>query len=232
MSKIFLAVANFLMLSPAEENYLKTIFELSEDGKKNVSTTYLADAMQTTPASTSDMIRKLAAKGFLDHEKYKGVFVSESGRKEALKIIRKHRLWEVFLVEKLNFNWDQVNEVADQLEHISSPLLVERLDRFLGNPTYDPHGDPIPDANGDYVLKPKLQLSELQIGASGTLVAVKDSGPLFLNYLEKIGAYIGARLDLVDRVEYDGSVQIRIDGQKEIFISRDAADNLMVTESP
>lgn len=218
------------MLSLAEENYLKAIFHLSENGKLNVSTNDLADAMQTKPASASDMIRKLSAKALLEHEKYRGVNITEEGRREALKIIRKHRLWEVFLVEKLHFNWDQVHDVAEQLEHIRSPLLVERLDEFLGNPKYDPHGDPIPDAQGAYAPKPKIQLSQLEQGATATLVAVKDTGSLFLKYLDKIGAYIGAQISLVDRVEYDGSVQIRIDQQKELFISREAADNLLVTK--
>lgn len=218
------------MLSFAEENYLKAIFHLSENGNKNVSTNHLAEAMNTKPASASDMIRKLSAKGLLEHEKYHGVFISKNGIEEALKIVRKHRLWEVFLVEKLQFSWDEVDDVAEQLEHIRSPLLVERLDKFLGHPRYDPHGDPIPDAQGAYEPKPKVQLSQLEINHTATLVAVNDSGPLFLKYLDKIGAYIGAQIALIDRVEYDGSVQIRIDQQQEIFISREAADNLMVTQ--
>lgn len=218
------------MLSSAEENYLKAIFYLSENGHKNVSTNDLADAMKTRAASASDMIRKLSAKGFLDHEKYKGVFISESGRREALRIVRKQRLWEVFLVEKLHFQWDQVHDVAEQLEHVRSPLLTERLDEFLGHPKYDPHGDPIPDAQGEYSLKPKVQLSQLPVGATATLVAVNDTGTLFLKYLDKIGAYIGAEIELTDRVEYDGSVQITIDGKNPLFISREAADNLMVTQ--
>lgn len=218
------------MLSFAEENYLKAIFHLSENGQKSVSTNELADAMQTKPASASDMIRKLSAKELLRHEKYRGVQITDQGRREALKIVRKHRLWEVFLVEKLHFNWDEVHEVAEQLEHIRSTLLVERLDHFLGNPKYDPHGDPIPDAKGEYAPKPKVQLSQLKVGARATIVAVKDSGPLFLQYLDKIGAYIGAKVELIDRVAYDGSAQISIDQQSPTFISRDAADNIMVTE--
>lgn len=218
------------MLSFAEENYLKAVFHLSENGKKSVSTNDLADAMHTKPASATDMIRKLAAKDLLEYERYKGVNIAGKGRHEALKIIRKHRLWEVFLVEKLHFNWDEVHDVAEQLEHIKSSLLVERLDAFLGHPQYDPHGDPIPDANGEYAPKPKLPLSELPVGASATIVAVKDSSSLFLQYLDKIGAHIGAPVELLDRVEYDGSVQLRLNRERELFISREAADNLMVTE--
>lgn len=218
------------MLSFAEENYLKAVFHLSENGKKSVSTNELADAMRTKPASATDMIRKLAAKEMVQYERYHGVCIADKGRHEALKIIRKHRLWEVFLVEKLRFNWDEVHEVAEQLEHIKSSLLVERLDNFLGNPRYDPHGDPIPDANGEYAPKPKLPLSELPIGAHATIVAVKDSSSLFLQYLDKIGAHIGAPVELLDRVEYDGSIQLRLNSERELFISREAADNLLVTE--
>lgn len=218
------------MLSFAEENYLKAVFHLSDNGKQNVSTNDLADAMQTKPASVSDMIRKLAAKKLLEHVKYRGVHITESGKKEALKVIRKHRLWEVFLVDKLHFNWDEVHEVAEQLEHIKSPLLVEQLDKFLGYPKYDPHGDPIPNAEGEYNPKPKLPLSDLPIGTQALLVAVKDSSPLFLQYLDKIGVHIGAKVFLLDRVAFDGSVQIRMNGSQELFVSREAADNLMVTE--
>jgi DtxR family Mn-dependent transcriptional regulator len=218
------------MLSFAEENYLKAVFHLSENGQKSVSTNELAEAMRTKPASATDMIRKLAAKEMVQYERYHGVYIADKGRHEALKIIRKHRLWEVFLVEKLRFNWDEVHEVAEQLEHIKSSLLVERLDNFLGNPRYDPHGDPIPDANGEYAPKPKLPLSELPIGAYATIVAVKDSSSLFLQYLDKIGAHIGAPVELLDRVEYDGSIQLRLNSERELFISREAADNLMVTE--
>ena len=218
------------MLSFAEENYLKAVFHLSDNGKQNVSTNELADAMQTKPASVSDMIKKLAAKELLQHEKYRGVYITDAGKREALKVVRKHRLWEVFLVEKLHFNWDEVHEVAEQLEHIKSPLLVERLDKFLGFPKYDPHGDPIPNAQGEYNPKPKLQLSELSIGTQALIVAVKDSSPLFLQYLDKIGVHIGAGVRLLDRVAYDGSVQIRVNNSQELFVSREAADNLMVTE--
>jgi DtxR family Mn-dependent transcriptional regulator len=218
------------MLSFAEENYLKAIFFLSDNGQQNVSTNDLSEALKTKPASASDMIRKLAAKKLLQHEKYHGVYITDLGKQEALKVVRKHRLWEVFLVEKLRFNWDEINDVAEQLEHIKSPLLVERLDEFLGFPKYDPHGDPIPDAAGEYNPKPKLPLSEVAVGARVLIVAVKDSSPLFLQYLDKIGVHIGASVLLLDRVAYDGSVQLRVNNNQELFISREAADNLMVTE--
>lgn len=186
--------------------------------------------MQTKPASATDMIQKLAVKKLIDYEKYKGLQITEDGRREALKIVRRHRLWEVFLVQKLDFMWDEVHALADELEHINSSLLTDKLDAFLGYPKYDPHGDPIPDAQGDYVVKPKVLLSELPIHQKATIVAVKDSSAGFLQYLDKIGAYIGASVAVEERMAFDGSLQLKIDGSKTVFLSQQAAENIMVTE--
>jgi DtxR family transcriptional regulator, Mn-dependent transcriptional regulator len=218
------------MLSFAEENYLKAIYHLSEDGNKDVSTNSIAEALSTKPASVTDMIGKLSKKGVIDYKKYQGVKISESGRLAALQVLRKHRLWEVFLVEKLKFSWDEVHEVAEQLEHIKSPLLIKRLDEYLGYPKYDPHGDPIPDEKGIFQSKPHLPLTEVPINKSGIIVAVKDSSAIFLQYLDKIGAYLGARIKILDVVEYDGSVEINLDGKKNIFISKEAAQNILIVE--
>jgi DtxR family transcriptional regulator, Mn-dependent transcriptional regulator len=218
------------MLSLSEENYLKAVFHLSANGSATVQTNALAEAMQTKPASATDMIRKLAAKELVDYEKYHGVQITERGRREALKIVRKHRLWEVFLVQKLGFLWDEVHDIADQLEHVSSPPLIERLDQFLGYPKYDPHGDPIPDAQGDYVVKPKITLTQLPVGKAATIVAVRDSSAGFLQYMQRIGVYIGAPVCVQERLEFDGSLHLKVDSNKEAFLSRDAAENIMVTE--
>lgn len=218
------------MLSLSEENYLKAIFHLSNNGATTVQTNALADAMQTKPASATDMIRKLAIKKLIDYEKYRGLQITEEGKREALKIVRRHRLWEVFLVQKLGFMWDEVHEIADQLEHIRSGLLTEKLDQYLGYPKYDPHGDPIPDAQGDYVVKSKVLLSDLPLQQKATVVAVKDSSPGFLQYLNKIGAYIGATVTVEERMEFDGSIQLKIDDKKMAFLSREATENIMVTE--
>ena len=217
-------------LTSAEENYLKSIYHLSDGGKKNVSTNDLSNEMKTKPASVSDMIGKLANKKAVVYKKYQGVNLSEEGKKEALRIIRKHRLWEVFLVDKLKFNWDEVHDVAEQLEHIDSPLLIKRLDEFLGYPKYDPHGDPIPDESGEFKAKPQFPLSELAIQNSGIIVAVNDSSSVFLQYLDKIGAYLGAKIKVQSIEEFDGSMEIVIDNKKTIFISRSAAENILVTE--
>lgn len=214
------------MLSFVEENYLKAIYHLSNSGENEVTTNALAEEMQTTPASVSDMIRKLSKKAVVNYRKYQGVNVSEEGKLLALQVIRKHRLWEVFLVEKMGFNWDQVHEVAEQLEHIKSPLLIQRLDEFLGYPKYDPHGDPIPDEHGQFTESKKQPLCETQIGSTGIVVAVQDSGAAFLKYLDKVGISIGTKISVDDLIEFDGSMDITIDQKKSITVSKTVAENI------
>ncbi len=219
------------MLSLVEENYLKTIYHLSEGGREQVSTNAIADAINTKPASVSDMIQRLDRKGVINYTKYQGVKVTGEGQEAALKVIRKHRLWEVFLVEHLNFSWDEVHEVAEQLEHIKSPLLIERLDAFLGHPKVDPHGDPIPDAKGVIRAKPQQPLQQLTVGSQGVIRAVKDSSPAFLQHLDKLGAYLGARVKVIETVDFDNSMQILIDRTTPVFISNQVAENILVEES-
>jgi len=219
------------MLSFVEENYLKAIYHLSESGKRAVNTNALSEEMKTAPASVSDMIKRLSQKKMVQYQKYKGVNISEEGKKKALHVIRKHRLWEVFLVEKLNFHWDQVHEVAEQLEHIKSPLLIQRLDEFLGFPKYDPHGDPIPDENGQLIEKRKDPISKLSVGVQGIVVGVNDSSTSFLKYLDKVGISIGTKLTIDDRMEFDGSVDMTIDNKKSITISLTVAENILLSEA-
>ena len=218
-------------LTTAEENYLKAIYHLSDGGKKSVSTNDVAGEMNTKPASVSDMLRKLGEKEVIEYRKYYGVNITDEGKKRALQTIRKHRLWEVFLVEKLNFAWDEVHEVAEELEHIQSPLLIQRLDAFLNYPKFDPHGDPIPDEFGDVRARPRIPLNEMELNQSGQIVAVKDSSAAFLRYLDKVGAYIGARIKVLDKVEFDGSLEILVDQKKNIFMSKDVAGNILVVQS-
>jgi DtxR family Mn-dependent transcriptional regulator len=213
-----------------EENYLKAIYHLSEGGKTPVSTTSLAESMNNKAASVTDMIKRLSTKGVITYEKYYGVNISSKGKTDALRVIRKHRLWETFLVQKLDFNWDEVHEVAEQLEHIQSPLLIEKLEAFLGFPVVDPHGHPIPDKHGKLTEQKLIMLSELPIGRESMVKSVKDGASAFLQYLSKIGIYIGAAVQVIERVEFDGSLEILIDGNQKCFISRDASENLMVTE--
>jgi DtxR family Mn-dependent transcriptional regulator len=218
-------------LTTAEENYLKAIYHLSDGGKKSVSTNDIAAEMKTKAASVSDMLRKLGEKEVIEYRKYYGLQITEIGKRQALHTIRKHRLWEVFLVDKLNFAWDEVHEVAEQLEHINSSLLIQRLDAYLNYPKFDPHGDPIPDEFGDVRSRPRIQLNEMEIDQSGQIVAVKDSSAAFLRYLDKVGAYIGARIKVLDKVEFDGSLEILVDQKKTLFMSKDVAGNILVIQS-
>jgi len=219
-----------MTLSFAEENYLKTIYHLAQENEAPVSTNSIADSLNTKAASVTDMIKKLSAKEVVSYQKYKGVNVSEKGKKAALQVIRKHRLWETFLVEKLKFNWDEVHEVAEQLEHIKSPLLIKRLDELLGYPKYDPHGDPIPDEEGEFKAKPQIALSSCENGKDGIVISVRDDSSAFLKYLDKIGAYIGAKIKVIDRVEFDDSLEIQIDDKKTVFVSKEVSENIWITE--
>ena len=198
------------MFSLSEENYLKSIFHLQKHSKTGVSTNALAKELQTKASSVTDMVKKLSKKELVVYKKYQGVYLSEAGRKTALQIVRKHRLWEVFLVEKLSFSWDEVHEVAEELEHIKSDKLISELDKFLDYPQRDPHGDPIPDAEGNFQVSNKILLSNLKKGETGTLVGVKDTSSEFLKYLDKNNIALGETIKVLDKEEFDGSMQIKV----------------------
>jgi DtxR family Mn-dependent transcriptional regulator len=216
------------MLSFTEENYLKTIYHLSEDGAKAVLTNAIAEVTKTKAASVTDMIKKLSAKNFISYEKYYGVKITSQGKTEALQVIRKHRLWETFLVEKLQFDWDEVHDIAEQLEHIQSPLLIQKLDAFLGYPSKDPHGEPIPDKFGKINIQEQIELHTQKPGYQGTILAVKDSDSSLLKYLNKIGAKPGKKIKIIDKEEFDESLEVEI-GSKRITISKVVAENIFVT---
>ncbi len=216
------------MLSLTEENYLKAIYHLSDGGAKAVLTNEIAESLATKAASVTDMIKKLSVKNVISYEKYYGVKLSKQGKTLALTIIRKHRLWETFLVQQLNFSWDEVHEVAEQLEHIQSPLLIEKLDEFLHYPSVDPHGEPIPDKNGKIKIQASVTLSELAPGYKGSIVAVKDSDSNLLKYLDKIGATPGKKIKLIGKEEYDDSLEIELENIK-VSISKIVSQNILVT---
>lgn len=216
------------MFSYVEENYLKAIYHLSDHGQKSVNTNAIAEEMSTTAASVSDMIKKLSQKKAVMYQKYRGVNVSAKGKDVALQVIRKHRLWEVFLVEKLKFKWDEVHEIAEQLEHIKSPLLITRLDDFLGYPKHDPHGDPIPNEHGEFSTLKKQGLDETETGLGARVIGVNDSSASFLKYLDKMGISIGTELIIVDKNDFDGSLDLLIDGTRNLTISSVAATNISV----
>jgi DtxR family Mn-dependent transcriptional regulator len=215
------------MISLAEENYLKSIYHLSQAGSKSVLTNVLAEAMNTKAASVTDMIKKLSTKEFISYEKYYGVNLTAKGKTVALSVIRKHRLWETFLVEKLAFSWDEVHEVAEQLEHIQSKRLIEKLDEYLGFPKVDPHGDPIPDTKGKIKALQQVMLATLKPGADSIIVAVKDSDSQLLKYLDKIGARPGKTIKVIEREEYDGSMEVSINNQR-FFLSKEVSENILV----
>lgn len=211
-----------------EENYLKTIFHLSRETDSSVTTNGISDAIGIKAASVTDMLKKLSEKGLINYVKYQGVSLTKKGEHTALNIIRKHRLWEVFLVEKLGFKWDEVHDIAEELEHIHSPVLVERLDEFLGRPKRDPHGDPIPDGKGKFLQNEWLNLSKMKAGESGILSGVNDHSRIFLKYLEQQELTLGKHIQLIEILDFDGSLKLLIDHQKTLSISRDAAKNLLI----
>jgi len=217
------------MLSLTEENYLKTIYHLSEDGARAVLTNEIAEAMATKAASVTDMIKKLSAKNLITYEKYYGAKITTKGKTEALLVVRKHRLWETFLVQKLGFTWDEVHEVAEQLEHIHSTRLIDKLDEFLGFPKVDPHGDAIPDGRGRLKTKPQIPVDQLPEGYQGIILAVKDSDSNLLKYLDKIGAKPGSKIKVLSKEDYDDSMEIMVE-DKRVFISKKVSKNILVTE--
>lgn len=216
------------MISHAEENYLKAIFKISEKEAKAASTNAIAAEMQTTAASVTDMLKRLSEKNLIVYEKYRGVELSKEGNQLATALIRKHRLWEVFLVEKLGFAWDEVHDMAEQLEHVQGVKLVDRLDNFLGHPKFDPHGDPIPDAEGRWAFRPQSLLSTLKPGDRGVVTGVEDHTPAFLQYLNQLGLTLGAGLELLERFPYDQSVRIRTQDGREVTLSEKVGQNLYV----
>ena len=215
------------MFTLSEENYLKAIYHLESDSKKGISTNAIAKSLETKASSVTDMVKKLSEKEVVLYIKYQGVTLTEFGKKTAANIVRKHRLWEVFLVEKLNFSWDEVHEVAEQLEHIKSPKLINQLDALLGFPTHDPHGDPIPDKDGHVNTVDKILLSTLNKDESGICVGVNDSSSEFLRFLDKKKITLGKKITVLEKEDFDDSLSIEIDGEK-LSISKKIANNLYI----
>lgn len=217
------------MLSHTEENYLKAIYKIYEKTKEIVSTNAIAESLNTTAASVTDMIKKLAKKDLIIHERYKGSRLTAQGSRIATALIRRHRLWETWLVDKLDFSWEEVHDLAEELEHIQSDKLIDSLDEYLGYPKYDPHGDPIPNAEGKYTIREQTQLSRLNVGESGHLIGVKDHDNEFLSYLNNINIGLGVRIAVIEKVGYDRSLKIAVgDGQIETHITDKVAKNLLV----
>lgn len=217
------------MLSFTEENYLKALLHLTMEieDKVEAGTNELAFYLGVKPATATDMLKKLKEKKLISYEKYGKISLSVSGRKQAIEILRKHRLWETFLYEKLEFTWDEVHEVAEQLEHIHSPKLVDKLDKFLGYPEVDPHGDAIPNAKGELKQSSKKTLFEVEEGKSCKMVAVKDNTAAFLQYVSQLNLRIDTSIKVISRQVYDGSMEIMIADSK-IMVSQKFAENILI----
>jgi DtxR family Mn-dependent transcriptional regulator len=215
------------MITLSEENYLKAILSINLDTNNLVSTNEIANLLDTSAASVTEMIKKLQEKKLVIYEKYKGVELSKSGNKKALEILRRHRLWETFLVNKLDFSWAEVHDVAEQLEHIKSEKLTNKLDYFLNYPKFDPHGEPIPTKNGVIPITNRITLNEMNINSKGIIMGVSLDNKEFLDHLTRINISIGTKVQAVDRIAFDQSMKIKINSTVE-HISQIIAQNILI----
>lgn len=216
------------MNSFTEENYLKAIFKLSRKDDNGVSTNSIAEALETKASSVTDMIKKLSDKKLVNYKKYQGVKLTKKGQEIAVSIIRNHRLWEVFLVEKLNFKWDEVHDLAEDLEHINSEKLTNQLDAFLEYPKYDPHGDPIPDKDGNINRHQDITLADLKTKEQGIVVGVKEHSKSYLNYLESTNLVLGTEIKVKEIVDFDRSMSVEVNKKNTVNISHQASKNLII----
>ena len=211
----------------AEENYLKAILNISFNTNKKVSTNEISKELRTSPASVTDMLKKLLEKKLVKYEKYKGVELSNSGKQYAINILRKHRLWETFLVEHLGFSWSEVHEIAEELEHIKSTKLIDKLDAFLGYPKFDPHGEPIPSKEGVISNVKSTSLDQMEVGFTGHVLGVTIDDKLFLDYLTKLNIKIGTKIEIIQIIDFDKSLIVRIENIQN-HISFDVAKNILI----
>src|SRR5882757_8822359 len=215
--------------SASKENHLKAIFHLQHE-QGIVTTNALAAALQTRPASVTDMLKKLKEQKLLLYERYKGFRLNNEGKKAAIQVIRKHRLWEYFLVKKLQFGWDEVHEIAEELEHISSKKLVDRLDAFLGFPDTDPHGDPIPDSQGRFNLLRQVSLSELPLNKLVEVSGISRQTTEMLEILQYNHILLGTRLEVRKKFPFDNSLEVKIRNRPAVTISAQVAKNVLVRD--
>ena len=217
-----------MLPTPAEENYLKGIWLLEASGLAQVSTNVLAEHMSTKASSATDMVQRMAKKDWLNYRPYQGCSLTEEGRKIATEVIRRHRLWKVFLHKKLRYRWDELQDMAELLEHVAHPQLADRLAKMLDQPTTDPHGLLIPKASGDCTDKRKPRvMSKLEPGAIGILVAVTDTSKELLKYLETSNLILGSRIEVLRVQPYDGTVHVQL-AVREVTLSSKVAEHLLV----
>ena len=220
------------MPSQSIEDYIKAIWSLSDgqDNSQAVSTNALATHLSTSQASVSEMYKRLAEKDFIEYVPYQGATLSDKGRKLALRLIRKHRLWEVFLHDTLGFGWEEVHDIAEQLEHINAPELIQRLDAFLGHPSVDPHGDLIPDAKGYIPKQRAIRLIDLSQGQNGNVVGVLDSQSSLLSLLSQKDISLGSSLMVKDILPFDGSRIIELKNHNQIELSQKVCEQILIQE--
>lgn len=216
------------MISQTEENYLKAIYKITEREGKSASTNAISTAMSTAAASVTDMIKRLATKDLVNYEKSKGVTLTTEGGRLATLLIRKHRIWEVFLCEKLGYAWDECHELAEELEHIQDDELINRIERYLGNPKFDPHGDPIPDSAGNFAVRSQIPLSEMRAGECGVVVGVQEHSTPFLQYLDRQMLNLGARIEVIEVFEFDDSIKLKLNGESDLIVSSRVSQNLFI----
>lgn len=214
-------------LSISEENYIKSAYHLQQFNE-SVSTNALAEYLKAKPASITDMLKKLHAKNLVNYNPYKGSRLSKEGVKAALMIIRRHRLWETFLVDKLKFSWEEVHDVAEELEHIRSKKLVDKLDEFLGIPKFDPHGDPIPDANGKINPQHELPLSNLPLNKQAVVTSVQNQSSELLAFLSNNQIIIGTKVEVKKKLPFDNSIEIKLRNRQPFNISEQVANVIYV----
>ena len=212
----------------SEENYLKAIYRLSQETGK-ITPTAIAESLNNNPASVVDMIRKLTDKQLIEYDKKTGVKLTPEGQKDAVLIVRRHRLWEVFLLEKLGYHWDEIHDIAEELEHINHPGLADRLDKFLEFPEYDPHGDPIPKANGILPKVYSITLADMKVETECRVAAVRDTSSPFLQYLLKLGIGIGTQIKVLEKIDFDQSVVISINDREKTTVSQKFSENILIS---
>jgi len=211
----------------SEENYLKAIYRLSQKSKK-ITPTAIAEVLNNNTASVVDMLRKLTDKQLIEYDKKSGVILTDGGLTHAVLIVRKHRLWEVFLLDKLGYHWDEIHEIAEDLEHISDADLADRLDKFLGFPKYDPHGDPIPQSDGKLPEIYSVTLADVEAGGKCRVAAVKDTSSAFLQYLLRLNIGIGTQIQLIEKISFDQSLIIKINGSEKTTVSQKFGESILI----
>lgn len=215
-------------LSNTEENYLKAIYKIAERENKSANTNTIAKYIGTAPASVTDMLKRLASKQLINYQKYRGVTLTTHGGREATQLIRRHRLWETFLVSKLRFSWESVHDIAEDLEHIKSDELVNRLDAFLDYPKFDPHGDPIPNAQGKFTIRNQMPISDLLPGNKAMLLGVREHETSFLQYLNELNISLGTEFTIKSFNHFDKSMNVLIDHTRETLVSDKVCQILLV----